>query len=67
VSKLFEFCNIPYENQTSDFIKTSTTESVAHTYGVYKRRTKDLDWKKELPIEIQQEILHDLESFDFSV
>lgn len=52
VKDIFKFCDIPYTNQTNDFIIDSTTKHSTDSYSVYKNRKLDI----KLPTNIINEI-----------
>lgn len=61
VKQVFEFCDLDYTNQTDAFIKLSTTSEAKDAYDVFRQKTDDMDWEKELPTYIKQEIRADKE------
>ena len=59
---LFEFLNLPIENQTLDFIKESKSKSAITEYGVYRQSTKGSGLLKKKFPHIVEEIHRDLSS-----
>ncbi|MFT6248789.1 MAG: hypothetical protein ACJAZQ_001998 [Cognaticolwellia sp.] len=57
---LFEFCSIPYERQTIDFLKSSTTQHIDSPYSVFKNASVIDKWQHELDPYISNEIIQDL-------
>jgi Sulfotransferase domain len=60
--KLFNFVGIPYTNQTRDFLLESQSKNIDDPYAVYKNKSVRSKWKKNLDIEIQNEIIKDIEN-----
>ncbi|MEX2362427.1 MAG: sulfotransferase domain-containing protein, partial [Balneolaceae bacterium] len=59
ITRLFNFCNLPFSSQVENFIKESTSKSSDDPYDVY-RNNKQLDeWKGILPKDIVEGILND--------
>jgi len=68
VQKLFDFCEIPLNKQTIDFIyKSSTVDYSEDPYSVYRMNQNDDKWKDILPIEIINKIDDDLNESDLEV
>lgn len=60
VEKIFDFCQIPLEQPTIDFIQASCQNYQTDPYSVFRYRPIDDSWKKELNSIIVQAILDDL-------
>ena len=60
VRKIFHFINLPVEKQTETFVAQSRSRTHADTYAVFRNKTKDVDWKAELPAFIREAIFNDL-------
>tara|TARA_R110002124_G_scaffold280092_1_gene453170 strand:- start:9216 stop:10025 length:810 start_codon:yes stop_codon:yes gene_type:complete len=52
VTGLFEFCGIPLDEQTLNFINDSTSKSSDDPYDVYRKNKRANEWKDELPKEV---------------
>lgn len=63
VKKVFNFCGLNFSDQTESFIKKSTSNAVKDddAYSVFKSKSKDDAWKKDLPSYIVEEINTDLD------
>lgn len=61
--ELFRYANIPYEEQTRQFIYDSQHKTVDDPYSVFRNRNEKRE-KKRLPDNILSEIHRDLESFE---
>lgn len=59
VKKIFEFCELPFQEQTKNFIFKSTNSHQDDPYSVYKKSTGN--WENELPQKIINEIKEDCE------
>ncbi len=64
VRKLFNFLELPVEDQTLRFIQASTQQFHPDVYAVFRRKTTDDAWKTELPQFIQEAIVQDLTGSD---
>ena len=62
VEEMFDFCRIPIENQTLQFLIDSTQKRGNSSYAVYRSNRKDDNWKTQLPDSIQESILSDIEN-----
>jgi hypothetical protein len=60
VTNLFDFCKIPFNDQTYDFINKSTNTHIDSPYSVYKNKGVVNQWKQELDSYITNEIKNDL-------
>jgi hypothetical protein len=60
-SKLFEFANLEFSEQTQEFLKDSTSRNDKDPYSVYKTKDRIMDWENKLPEYIIQEIKNDRE------
>ena len=60
IKKLFDFIDLPYHSQTQNFIKDSRKNNINDSYGVYKIKSSDDQWKYKLPENIVDYIIHDL-------
>lgn len=58
---IFDFCNLPFSEQTQDFLKKSSRKNNEDAYAVYKTKNNDLSWKKTLPTYIVDSIKSDKE------
>jgi len=58
--ELFDFFNIPFEEQTKTFLKASTAASQTSYYAVYKTADVALKWKTDLDSYITGEIMADV-------
>jgi hypothetical protein len=58
--ELFNFADIPLEEQTKDFLNQSTNQDDKDPYGVFRKKLQPEKWKNELDPAIQKEILDDL-------
>lgn len=56
---LFEFCDLPFSNQTKNFIYESTSKSTNDPYDVYRNNKKVDEWKDYLPINVSDKIIKD--------
>ena len=61
VENIFNFCGIDMTDQTKSFLEESTKENQDDTYSVYKKKTIDDSWKKNLNPIIIDAIYEDLE------
>jgi hypothetical protein len=66
-SELFDFFNIPFADQTKEFLQASTTASQSSYYSVYKTADVTEKWKTGLDPYIAEEILADLAGTRLSV
>ncbi|MEX0906261.1 MAG: sulfotransferase [Balneolaceae bacterium] len=57
--KLFDICELQFEQQTEEFIKQSTSRSSSDPYGVFRKDKKMDEWKVVLPTDIIESILED--------
>lgn len=65
VEELFRRCELPWSTQTERFLEASTQAgSERHPYGTFNHRKSDHDWKREIPVAIQEEIMNDLKGSD---
>ncbi|WP_150105316.1 sulfotransferase domain-containing protein [Limnospira maxima] len=62
VEKIFDFCKIPLEEQTINFIQASCQNYQEDPYSVFRYRPIDDSWKKELNPIIVRTILDDLKN-----
>lgn len=62
VEKILNFCGIEVRKQTISFLKKSSQENQEDTYSVYKKKTTDDNWKKNLNPIIVKEISKDLKN-----
>lgn len=60
VRNIFDFVRLPLTQETKDFITIARTNNNVDPYSVFKIKTKDDDWKRELESEIVKEIFKDL-------
>jgi len=60
--EIFRFAGLPFEEQTKDFLKTSTTKNNESYYSVFKANKNTEEWKNELDSYIQSEIFADLKN-----
>ena len=60
--QLFQFCNLPYSEQTTTFINLSCSKNYLDSYAVFKKKKDDFAWEKELPLFIIDEIHKDLKN-----
>ncbi len=60
--KVFSFVKLDFTYHTELFINSAINHHDDDPYSVYKVKTKDDDWKKELEPQIIQEIVKDLEN-----
>ncbi len=60
VRALFDFCELPLEGQTLDFLRDSRAAHHDHPYSVYKRRETDNAWRQQLDPHIASQIISDL-------
>jgi hypothetical protein len=51
MKKVFDFCGLNFSDQTESFVKKSTSNAVKDddAYSVFKSKSKDDAWKKDLP------------------
>ncbi len=56
VKDVFSFCNLEMTQQTLDFLNRSSKENDEDAYSVFKKKSKDDDWRTELPLSIIEEI-----------
>jgi len=61
VEKLFRFVGLELTEQTLDFIKASQSKHEPDSYSVFKQKSNDDNWKKELSSYIIDEIKQDQE------
>lgn len=61
VESLFEFVGLELTPQTMDFIRESQSKNDPDSYSVFKQKSKDKAWEKELPSYIIDEIKQDQE------
>ena len=61
VKKLFSFCNLTWNTQTDQFLRTSTRSNHSDPYSVFKVKKEDESWKSELSSYIIEEIKEDPE------
>lgn len=64
INRLFDFCSLPLEQQTLDFISESTSYDDNDPYGVHRSRSSDDTWRQTLDIEIQDMIASELSKLD---
>jgi hypothetical protein len=61
ITECFDFCGIPIEQQTLDFIAISKGNDLsADAYSVYRVNQDDEKWRGALPKSISQEIIQEL-------
>jgi len=65
--KLFDFCRIPLEEQTLNFINQSSQSENDDAYSVFRNKQTDIKWKKELNPLIAEEIINDLKGSELEV
>ena len=68
VRKLFDFAGLPYQEQTRNFVTSSTSKNDEDPYGIFRVKDSDDSWKGNLPDfiveKINAELRHsDLEQF----
>ncbi len=56
VQSLFDWCEIPWNSQTEEFLQTSRGEDRRDTYSVYNSKQSDDAWRNELADEIIREV-----------
>lgn len=56
---LFAFCNLKMQQQTNEFINTSTSTTHTDAYSVFKSKKSDDNWKGNLPKFIVDEVTAD--------
>jgi hypothetical protein len=59
VKQLFEFCNLPFTDQTESYLKKDR-KNIMDAYSVFKNKKKDDQWKTSLHPEIIKAIKIDL-------
>lgn len=59
INDLFKFCELEMNSQTLEFLNRSSKNSDDDAYSVFKKKLKDDEWRKELPISIIEEIKAD--------
>lgn len=64
VREIFDFCEIPFDKQTVDFIYESQNKTVANAYGVYRKKDGGKLGKRKLPNKIKEMIYRDLQYFE---
>lgn len=61
VQKIFEFCELPMDDQTLKFVKQEWTGNEKSDYSVFRRKDhQDRGWKNVLPISLVSEIEKDV-------
>lgn len=60
VKSIFDFCNVPFEEQTIEFINKSNTHQNNDTYAVYKNK-KNFPTRFKLPESVLNDIIFDVE------
>lgn len=56
---IFDFCQLPFTKQTETFIEQASKKNEEDPYSVFKKKSKDDQWKTSLPNFIKKEILED--------
>jgi hypothetical protein len=59
VRKIFNFMEISYTEQTSEFISKSSSYQTEDVYAVFRKKTDDLGWQSSLPDFIELNIKKD--------
>jgi hypothetical protein len=59
VREIFNFLEISYTEQTSEFISKSSSYQTEDVYAVFRKKTDDLGWKASLPDFIELNIKND--------
>ena len=57
--KIFNFMEISYTEQTSEFISKSSSYQTEDVYAVFRKKTDDLGWQSSLPDFIELNIKKD--------
>lgn len=60
IEQLFDFCQIPFCQQTERFLAFSKSREHENEYSVFKKKEDDDGWKQNLPSEISDEIATEL-------
>jgi len=58
--ELFSFFDLPYSEQTENFLITSRMYNNEDPYGVYKSKKNDESWRSDFPDFIKQEVYFEL-------
>lgn len=59
IQELFKFVGLPFEEQTKNFIRSSTTKHSDDPYSVYKKGKSNHEWRDKLDEKIVDQILED--------
>lgn len=62
VQSLFNFSDIPYTEQTKSFLLEAQNKNIDDPYAVYKDKSVTLKWKKNLDLDIQEEIIQEIQN-----
>lgn len=64
--KIYHFCDLGYTDLTENFLIASQSMEKEDPYAVYRRDVQVDEWRNQLPLEIQNKILKDLQEFSWA-
>lgn len=59
LKSLYDFCGLPWSEQTDQFIRSSKSTDNEDPYGVFRKQKRNNEWEGSLPADIENSILTD--------